>query len=97
MITKKSQVIDMIAEKSGFTKRDAETAYNALVDGVLEALAEIDVEQSVTLPKLCKFTLKETNARVGRNPQNPEEEIQIPANQAIRVKTFPSITRSRRV
>lgn len=90
-ITKKSEVVELIAEKSGLTKRDSESAYNALVELVAEQLEGLEIDEAVTLPKICKFTAVERKARQGVNPQNPEQKIDIPACKALKVSTFPSL------
>lgn len=96
-ITRKEQIVDAMSEKNGFTKKDNNAFYDSLVEVVKEGIEQLEADEVVTLPSLCKYTLKATKARTGHNPQNVDQEIDIPANFAVRCKTFPSITRSRRV
>lgn len=90
-ITKKSEVVELIAQKSGLTKKDSGLAYDALVELVAEQLEGLEIGDVVNLPKLCKFTAVERQARQGVNPQNPEQKIEIPACKALKVSTFKSL------
>ena len=74
----KPELISVMAEKSGLTKKDAESALDAFVDTITEALAKGD---KVQLIGFGAFEVKERAARVGRNPQT-KEEIQIPASKS---------------
>ena len=71
----KADLISVIAEKSGLTKKDSEKALNAFVDAVQQALVEGD---RVQLVGFGTFEVRERSARKGRNPQTGEE-IDIPA------------------
>jgi DNA-binding protein HU-beta len=75
----KSELITSIAEKSGLTKKDAESALNAFMKSVEEALTNGD---KVQLVGFGTFEVRERKARQGRNPRNPEEVIEIPASKA---------------
>lgn len=75
----KRELIDRIAEESGLTKKDSESALNAFIDVVQEALAE---EDKVQLVGFGTFEVRHRKAREGRNPRNPEEVIKIPASKA---------------
>ncbi|GLI19021.1 transcriptional regulator [Tepidanaerobacter syntrophicus] len=71
----KAELISMMAEKSGLTKKDSEKALNAFIEAVEEALAKGD---KVQLVGFGTFEVRERSARKGRNPQTGEE-IDIPA------------------
>ncbi|EOD00349.1 HU family DNA-binding protein [Caldisalinibacter kiritimatiensis] len=75
----KSELITSIAEKSGLTKKDAESALNAFMKSVEEALTSGD---KVQLVGFGTFEVRERKARKGRNPRNPQEVIDIPASKA---------------
>lgn len=75
----KSELIAAVAEKTGFTKKDAEQAVNATVKAVEEALVSGD---KVQLIGFGTFEVRQRKARMGRNPRNPEETIKIPASKA---------------
>ncbi|KRQ86682.1 DNA-binding protein HU [Caloramator mitchellensis] len=73
----KADLISMMAEKSGLTKKDAEKALKAFVDSVQEALAKND---KVQLVGFGTFEVRERAERKGRNPKTMEE-IVIPASK----------------
>lgn len=74
-LVNKADLISIMAEKSGLTKKDSEKALNAFVEAVEEALAKRD---KVQLVGFGTFEVRERSARKGRNPQTGEE-IDIPA------------------
>ena len=75
----KIELITTMAEKSGLTKKDSESALKAFIESVEEALASGD---KVQLVGFGTFETRERAARQGRNPRNPEEVIEIPASKA---------------
>lgn len=68
----KSELIGIVAEKMGVTKKEAEVATNAFVSTVLTALAE---GCKIQLVGFGTFEVKERAARKGRNPQTGKEMI----------------------
>ena len=77
----KSELIAVVAEKSGITKKDAERVVNATFETIA---AELKKGGKVQLSGFGIFELKAREARVGRNPHT-REAIQIPATK---VPTF---------
>ena len=75
----KAELVAQVAEKTGFTKKDAETAVNALVGSIEEALVKGD---KVQLIGFGTFETREIKARQGRNPRKPGEVIAIAASKA---------------
>ena len=75
----KAELVAAVAEKTNFTKKDAEAAINALVACIEEALVKGD---KVQLIGFGTFETKERKARQGRNPRQPEEIIEIAASKA---------------
>ncbi len=73
----KSELVAVMAEKSGLTKKDAEKALNAFFDGVIDALKGGD---KVQLIGFGSFEVKTRAERKGRNPQT-KQEITIPASK----------------
>ena len=69
---------ELIAAKTGETKKDAEAALNAFVSVVTESLVKGD---KVQLVGFGSFEVRKRAARKGRNPQT-KEEIKIPASKA---------------
>ena len=77
----KAELISVVAEKTGFTKKDSDLAVNAALDAITDALV---AGEKVQLVGFGTFEVKERAARVGRNPQT-NEEIEI---AAARVASF---------
>jgi len=75
----KAELVAAVAEKTGFTKKDAEVAINALVASIEEALVK---GEKVQLIGFGTFETRERKARQGRNPRKPEEVIEIEASKA---------------
>ena len=74
----KTELIAVVAEKSGMTKKDTEQIVNATFDTIASALVK---GEKVQLSGFGIFETKEREARVGRNPRT-KEAIQIPASKA---------------
>ncbi|MDO4482730.1 MAG: HU family DNA-binding protein [Bacillota bacterium] len=75
----KADLIASVASEAKLTKKDAETAVNAVIDGIQEALKNGD---KVQLIGFGTFEVRTRKARQGRNPRNPGETIEIPASKA---------------
>ena len=65
----KTQLVEVVALKSGLKKKEAEAAVNALVEAVGEALKAGD---KVQLVGFGTFEVKGRAAREGRNPKTGE-------------------------
>ena len=74
----KAELIAKISEESKLTKKAAETALDAFVTSVEEALKN---GEKVQLVGVGTFEVRERAARKGRNPQT-KAEIKIPASKA---------------
>lgn len=74
----KTELIKAVAEKSGVAQNVAGDVVNALVDVVVEALAD---GQEVALVGFGTFKVSERAARTARNPQTGET-IEIAASKA---------------
>ena len=71
----KAELIGTVAEKTGYTKKDAEKAADAIIEAITEHLAG---GGKVQLVGFGSFEVKSRAARVGRNPKTGES-IQIAA------------------
>ena len=78
----KAELISVVAEKTGFTKKDSDLAVNAALDAITDALV---AGEKVQLVGFGTFEVKERAARVGRNPQT-NEEIEIAASRVASFK-----------
>lgn len=72
----KAELINVIAEKVGVTKKQAEDMVETFVRTVTETLQKGD---EVTIAGFGAFMAKQRAARTGVNPQNPTQKIQIHA------------------
>ena len=71
----KGELIKAIADKAGFTQKDATAAYDAFVEAVTEALKAGD---KVQLVGFGTFEVKCVAAKTGINPQT-KEKVEIAA------------------
>ena len=75
----KAELIAAVADKTGFTKKDAEASVNALISTIEGALVKGD---KVQLIGFGTFETRQRKARQGRNPRKPDEIIKIKASKA---------------
>lgn len=74
----KTDLIAIVSEKAGVSKKDTERIVNAAIDTIVANLAK---GEKVQLSGFGTFEVKEREARVGRNPRT-REAIEIPAVKA---------------
>ena len=65
----KADLVAAVAEKAGFTKKDAEVSINAVLETVTETLVK---GEKVQLVGFGNFEVRERAEREGRNPQTGE-------------------------
>lgn len=78
----RTELIDLIAERSELTKASASRALDALLEGVTLSLQKGD---PVVLVNFGTFTIKQRAAREGRNPSTGEK-IKIKAAKVVGFK-----------
>ncbi|WP_022803163.1 HU family DNA-binding protein [Deinococcus ficus] len=78
----KTQLVDMVAEKTGLTKKQSEEAVSTMLDAIVAAVKE---GKSVGLPGLGTLSVRATAARTGVRP-GTSEKIQIPAGKKLAFK-----------
>jgi len=78
----KAELINVISEKVGVTKKQAEDMIECFVDTVT---AELVKGEELTIAGFGQFMAKTRAGRTGVNPQRPTEKIQIPP---VRVPKF---------
>ena len=74
----KTELVAVVAEKSGLAKKDAERVVSATFETIT---AELVKGEKVQISGFGIFEVKEREARVGRNPRT-KEAIEIPASKA---------------
>ncbi len=77
----KAQLIDAIAKKADLTKADAKKALDAFVETTTDTLKQGD---KIALVGFGTFGVTKRAARKGRNPQKPNEVINIPAKNVVK-------------
>lgn len=78
----KTQLVELVADKTGLTKKQSEEAVSSILDIVVGALKG---GKSVGLPGLGTLSVKATAARVGVRP-GTSQKIQIPAGKKVAFK-----------
>lgn len=71
----KAQLIDLIAEKVGISKAQTEQVLETLLQTITD---KIKAGEEVTLTGFGAFSARKRAGRVGVNPRNPTQKIQIP-------------------
>ena len=74
----KAEFAAAVAEKTGLSKKDAVSAVDAVFELIGDTLAK---GEKLTFVGFGTFEVRERAAREGRNPQKPDEKIQIPARK----------------
>ncbi|MDR2780712.1 MAG: HU family DNA-binding protein [Synergistaceae bacterium] len=77
-MTKAELANEVVAAVEGLTKKKAAEVVDAVFHAIQAALAKGDKIQAVGFGT---FEVQHRSARKGRNPQNPMEEINIPAKK----------------
>lgn len=72
----KTGIINEVAKKLGTEKNITEEIINKTLD---EIIKQLKVGETVTFTGFGVFSAKERHARLGVNPLNPKEKIQMPA------------------
>ncbi len=65
----KAELVDLVVEKTGFTKKDGEKAVAAILEGITDTLVK---GNKVQLVGFGTFEVRERKARDGRNPSTGE-------------------------
>ena len=78
----KKEVVDAVASKTGLSKKDADSALNAVLDVVTETLQN---RGTVAFTGFGTFSTSDRAARAGVNPLT-KERIQIPATTVPKFK-----------
>ena len=72
----KQDFVSEVARRSGLTGKDAGKAVDAFLETVTDTLKK---GGDVTFTGFGKFSTSHRAARMGVNPRNPSEKVQIPA------------------
>jgi len=83
----KTELVAVVAEKSGLTKKDAERVVSATFETIT---AQLKAGEKVQISGFGIFEVKKREARVGRNPRT-KEAIEIPASKVPAFKASKSL------
>ena len=86
----KTQLVELVADKTGLTKKQSEEAVSAMLGVIVDA---VKGGQSVGLPGLGTLSVKNTAARTGVRP-GTSERIQIPAGKKVAFKVASTLKSS---
>lgn len=78
----KAQLIERVAEKAGWTKKDSAYCANLILDEIIECLRK---GENVKLSGFGNFNVKRKKARVATNPIT-KEPIKVPAASKVSFK-----------
>ena len=81
-ITKRELVIKL-SNETGLTQQQVFDVIQGTLDSITEALANGD---SVVMRNFGAFQVKETKAKIGRNPKDPGRDVPIPARAMVKFK-----------
>ena len=70
----KTELIDIVAKKSGMTKVETESLLTITLETIVETVAK---GERVTLVGFGSFEARERKARYGRNPQKIQNDAEI--------------------
>ena len=84
----KDELVEAVAAQTGGSKKDTETAVNAVIDTITKTLTE---GGKVALTGFGTFSVNQRAARTGVNPQHPEQKIEIPAMTVPKFKAGKSL------
>ncbi|NPA73320.1 MAG: HU family DNA-binding protein [Epsilonproteobacteria bacterium] len=79
---KKAEFIQIVAEKAGLSKKDANTALDAILETITEALTE---GKSVSFIGFGTFSTSKRAARTARVP-GTDKVVEVPATTAVKFK-----------
>ena len=82
-MTKRDLVV-RIADETGLIQQDVYVVIQKSLDYIIEALVKGD---TVEFRNFGVFEVQQRKARVGRNPNKPEQTVKIPARKVVKFKS----------
>lgn len=78
----KNEVLDLLRDKTGFSKKDCSTVYDALIELIKEELMECG---EFSLTHLGRLEVTKRSGRLGIHP-NTQEQVVIPPHKSVKLK-----------
>lgn len=72
----KKELIDAVAKDCGCKKSEAKAMAESLINNIVKSLKK---KERVVIVGFGVFDVKHRKARVARNPQKPDQTVQVPA------------------
>ena len=82
MAITKSEIIDLLYEKTGLSKKECASSVEATIDIIK---SELGKGNDIKISGFGKWTVKSKKARIGRNPQTGED-VTIEARKVVTFK-----------
>ena len=79
----KRDLIMRISEETGLIQEDVKAVLQKSLDYIVDALEK---NESVEFRNFGVFEVRERKERVGRNPNQPEYDVMIPARRVVKFK-----------
>ena len=79
----KRDLIIRISDETGLIQEDVKAVLQKSLDYIVEALEN---NESVEFSDFGMFEVRERKERVGRNPNQPETDVMIPARRVVKFK-----------
>ena len=79
----KRDLVTQISKETGITQLDVFAIVQKTLDGIIDAL---DAGKHVEFREFVVFEITERKARIGRNPNKPEDVVQIPVRKVVKFK-----------
>ncbi len=79
----KRDLVTRISKETGITQLDVFAIVQKTLDGIIDAL---DAGKHVEFREFGVFEIAERKARIGRNPNKPEDIVQIPVRKVVKFK-----------
>ena len=79
----KRDLVTQISKETGITQLDVFAIVQKTLDGIIDAL---DAGKHVEFREFGVFEITERKARIGRNPNKPEDVVQIPVRKVVKFK-----------
>ena len=78
----KRELVSKVSDETGLTQQVVLDVVQRTIDAIGEALADGD---TVVVRRFGAFHVKETKAKIGRNPKDPGRDVRIPAAPALSI------------
>ena len=79
----KRDLVTRISKETGITQLEVFAVIQKALDGIIDAL---DAGKHVEFREFGVFEIAERKARIGRNPNKPEDVVQIPVRKVVKFK-----------